>query len=189
MNTLPVGTRSLQKVHFSAQGSGRNLTYTWSFTPTGDTATNDNTFNTNTNENTTFANGQNVVHQFPASDAYTVKVSVFDPLGHSSSDTETIDILPAPPVANFTINTDSFFGNFEVSCDASSSIVDPGTSIQNYTWNFGDGSTSETTSYGEDSHYYDKAGTYTITLVVTDATGQESQIYKQTVILSATNNT
>ena len=43
--------------------------------------------------------------------------------------------------------------------------------ITTYTWNFGDGSPGLTTTSAKPTHIYDKAGTYTVTLTVGDATG------------------
>jgi len=54
--------------------------------------------------------------------------------------------------------------------DASASTASPGHSVVSYDWNFGDGSSEETTSPST-SHVYATANTYTATLTVTDSAG------------------
>jgi PKD repeat protein len=68
-----------------------------------------------------------------------------------------------PPVAEFTYNVN----DLSVSFDASASI-DPDGSIVNYAWNFGDGTTG---SGATASHTYETAGTFSVTLTVTDNEG------------------
>lgn len=52
--------------------------------------------------------------------------------------------------------------------DASASAASPGQSVVSYDWNFGDGSSEETTSPST-SHAYATANTYTVTLTVVDS--------------------
>ena len=66
------------------------------------------------------------------------------------------------PVANFT---DSVSG---LSVAFTNTSTDTGGTIDAYSWNFGDGSTSTSAS---PSHTYTAAGTYTVSLQVTDNTG------------------
>ena len=58
--------------------------------------------------------------------------------------------------------------------DASGSTID--TSSATYNWTFGDGST-DSTMYPTDQHYYSYTGTYTVTLTITDSSGQTSNPY------------
>lgn len=72
-----------------------------------------------------------------------------------------------PPVASFTATPSTGTVPLPVQCDGSSS-TDAGGSISTYGWAFGDGTagTGATTS-----HVYEQAGTFTVTLTVTDNLG------------------
>lgn len=71
------------------------------------------------------------------------------------------------PVAKFTCNPNSGFAPLTTTCDASASF-DPDGSVASYAWNFGDGTTGSGVTAG---HTYLSAGSYTVTLVVTDTMG------------------
>jgi pseudomonalisin len=66
------------------------------------------------------------------------------------------------PVANFTDTVSGLTASF------TNTSTDTGGTITSYAWNFGDGSTSTSAS---PSHTYTAAGTYTVSLEVTDSTG------------------
>ena len=66
------------------------------------------------------------------------------------------------PVANFTDSVSGLTASF------TNTSTDTGGTITSYAWNFGDGSTSTSAS---PSHTYTSAGTYTVSLEVTDSTG------------------
>lgn len=180
INALPANIRSQQNVNFATTASGRDLTYAWTFVRQN--ANNAFFGYANTRATDQSATGKNPTYRFPSSGTYTVTVKATDPLGHSNSDKQTIKVLPVPPVAAFTEQADNAFG-YSVSVDASKSQADPGTTIQSYVWNFGDGSSPYTTVISSTFYNYANPGIYTITLTVVDATGQQSQPYKQTVNL------
>ena len=73
-----------------------------------------------------------------------------------------------PPVASFTATPSSGTAPLSVQFDASTSS-DPGGSIASYSWNFGDG--LPTAAGVTVSHVYQTAGTYTVSLTVTDSLG------------------
>jgi PKD repeat protein len=82
-----------------------------------------------------------------------------------------------PPTASFTFNTNELTASFNAS-----SSTDSDGSIVSYAWNFGDGTSGSGVS---PSRTYGAAGTYTVTLTVTDNGGlTDSQ--KQSVTVSAT---
>ena len=71
----------------------------------------------------------------------------------------------AAPTAAFTATPNGL----TVALDAGTSTASSGQSISGWDWNFGDGSARATTKTA--SHTYDTAGTYTVTLQVTDSQG------------------
>lgn len=139
------------KVDFDASGSsdpdGSIVSYAWEF---GDNQT---------------GTGQTASHTYAAAGSYTVKLTVTDDAGVSSSKTETVSVLGPnqPPTASFTLNAT----NLTVSVDAGGP-QDPDGMITSYAWNFGD---NQTGTGATASHTYAAAGTYTVTLTVTDDRG------------------
>jgi hypothetical protein len=77
---------------------------------------------------------------------------------------------PEPPTADFTWSPINPKENQTVTFDGSLSTPNGG-SIINYTWDFGDESSLVTESDPITTHNYTKAGTYTITLNITDSEG------------------
>jgi len=73
----------------------------------------------------------------------------------------------SPPVAEFTYTPPAPLINQIVTFNATASDDIDGT-IQNYTWNFGDGTPPVTEADPITTHNYTTAGTYTVTLTVTD---------------------
>jgi len=72
-----------------------------------------------------------------------------------------------PPIPEITLSKDKVIVNQELGLDASESS-DLNGSIVNYTWDFGDGSNGTGVQV---THTYSEAGTYNITLTVTDNFG------------------
>ncbi len=88
------------------------------------------------------------------------------------------------PVANFSFTPALPTAGETVTFDASSSY-DPDGYIVSYSWDFGDGSTTTTTS-STIQHTYSSPGTYTVTLIVTDNDGYTNSTSKQIDITFAT---
>jgi PKD repeat protein len=114
----------------------------------------DGTTSTATNPSKTYAgNG-----------TYSVMLTVTDNAGTSNSVTKSVTVaLPnVAPTANFSFMTNELTANFtDGSSDSDGSIV-------SRAWNFGDGTTSTSTN---PSKTYAAAGTYTVSLTVTDNGG------------------
>ena len=149
-------------VSFSSAGSsdpdGSIVGYSWDF---GDGAT---------------SSAANPTHTYSAAGVYTVTLTVTDDQGATGSASTTADITGGatnqPPTANVNGPYSGTVGNAVSFSSAGSS--DPDGSIVGYSWDFGDGATS---SAANPTHTYSAAGTYTVTLTVTDdqgATGSAS---------------
>jgi len=79
------------------------------------------------------------------------------------------------PVASFTDSVSGLTVNF------TNTSTDSGGTINAYAWTFGDGGTSTSAS---PSHTYTTAGTYTVTLKVTDNTGATNSTSQQVTVSS-----
>ncbi|GAA1856074.1 PKD domain-containing protein [Microbacterium koreense] len=85
------------------------------------------------------------------------------------------------PTATFTTASDDLM----VSFDAGESTADGGASIEEYTWDFGDGSPAVTESTSTTTHSYAEAGTYTVTLTVRDSRGLVGVAQSEVSVLAA----
>ncbi|MGQ9459790.1 MAG: CARDB domain-containing protein [Candidatus Bathyarchaeaceae archaeon] len=83
--------------------------------------------------------------------------------------------IMSPPVAEFTYTPLAPLVNQIVTFNATASYDIDGT-IQNYTWNFGDGTLPVTETDPITTHNYTTAGTYNVTLTVTDNDGLNSTV-------------
>lgn len=83
-----------------------------------------------------------------------------------------------PPTANFTAQS----SGLATTVDGASSS-DPDGSIASYEWQFGDGSTAA--GITPPAHTYATAGTYNVTLTVTDNLGATNAITKQVAVTAA----
>jgi PKD repeat protein len=147
-----------QMLTFSDDGSydlnNDPLTYTWSFSEGGT------------------ANGPSTPHAYNAAGTYTVTLTVSDTHGASDSAelTVTISLAPnQPPVARLTGPTVGTVGQLLTFSDNGSS--DPDNDPLTYAWTFSDGGTASGPSA---THAYSAAGTYTVTLTVSDNHGSTS---------------
>jgi PKD repeat protein len=141
-----------QTLTFSGAGSsdpeGDALTYEWAF---GDGAS---------------GAGVAPTHAYAALGTYTVTLTVRDTHGGSSSASTTATIVNRPPVAN---PGGPYSGRRRESVAFSGAASsDPDGDALTYEWTFGDGGTATGMS---PAHVYAAAGTFTVTLRVTDAFG------------------
>ncbi|HET9728778.1 MAG TPA: PKD domain-containing protein [Acidimicrobiia bacterium] len=143
---------TLTTLSFSGAGSsdpdGSIASYAWSF---GDGAS---------------ATGVSVSHSYATSGTYTVTLTVTDNKGATASDTAIATITNRPPVANAGADL-SAQSLVSLTFNGSGSS-DPDGSIASYAWNLGDGATATGSSV---IHSYAHAGSYTVTLTVTDNKG------------------
>ncbi len=146
----------------SKDPDGKIVSYLWDF---GDGAT---------------AQGVTTTHAFQKEGEYDVILQVIDDRGANTALAKTVHVVPPnqAPVAIFTTEPLEPTANQEVTFDASAA-ADPDGTIASYAWDFGD----QTTGQGKIAkHTYKAAGTYKVTLTVTDDKGATSSAFQNLVI-------
>ncbi len=138
-------------VSFDGSGStdpdGSIVTYSWDL---GDGTTSDE---------------MTVEHTYTESGSYTVTLMVTDDQDLTSTTETTITVTSAAsPTATITADPTEGLAPLPVSFDGSGS-TDPDGSIVSYSWDLGDGTTSDEMTV---EHIYTESGSYTVTLTVTD---------------------
>ena len=112
-------------------------------------------------------NGQNPTVTYENEDTYTVTLTVTDSVGATATDTTQVNVYGVDSIV-VSING-QHDGVAGTPMYLRSSVVG-GVEPYTYSWNFGDGATS---NLANPTHTYDSDGTYTVTLVVTDSQGRE----------------
>lgn len=133
-----------------------------------------------------FGDGQtgteaSVAHKYAAAGSYTVRLTVTDDDGGSTSVTKSVTVsAPAAgnvaPIAAFT----SAANGLAVAFDGTGSTDTDGT-VSAYLWDFGDGTTDPVTTSSA-SHSYATAGTYAVKLTVTDNAGAMNSVTKNITV-------
>lgn len=116
--------------------------------------------------------GSTVTHAFAAPGRYSVTVTVTDTSGLTANTYVYVTVVAAAPLTPALTFTP--YQNGAISADASAST--DAWSITDYKWDFGDGKTADTYGSPTAYHYYAAAGTYTVTLTITDAGGNTATI-------------
>ena len=122
----------------------------------------------------------NPSHTYAAEGTYPVTLTVTDDDGDSDSISQDVFVAPIPnvaPTAAFSWTPASL----EMSFDSSDS-VDPDGSIVSRAWDFGDGNTGVGVS---PNHIYAAAGTYDVTLTVTDDDGDTGTVVHEVTATDA----
>jgi PKD repeat protein len=135
------------------------------------------------------SNGDQLYHTYEDPGSYTVTLTVTDATGQTASDSIS-PLTVVPPPTNDTgggvtpeplraqVNLDSTdipaTHRFEASADG-------GTPPYTYHWDFGDGQEANVQNA---RHTYEDPGSYTVTLTVTDATGQTASDSTQVIVES-----
>lgn len=114
--------------------------------------------------------GVTVSHTYTVAKNYDVFLTVTDNKGATDKTgvTVAVSVVPnEPPRATFTFTPTSPTVNQPVQFDATASF-DPDGSLTQYSWDFGDGGTDQGAKV---NHIYNAAGSYKVTLKVTDNRG------------------
>ncbi len=131
----------------SATEGKSGYTYAWTF---GDGGT---------------STSQNPSHTYATAAPETVTLTVTDALGFTATSSFSLTVNPAL-VGTLTLNTNSTTTGTTIYLNASKT---GGTGPYTYAWNFGDSSSG---TLALETHSYASAGTYTVSLTITDAMGQ-----------------
>ena len=169
-NTAPTAVIGVDvdglKATFSGTGSsdtdGQVVSYAWDF---GDGTT---------------STSASPVHTYTGAGSYTVSLTVTDDQGSTGSAQRavTVAVPNTAPMAQFTSSSASLAASF----DGSASSDSDGT-VAGYAWNFGDN--SAVGSGATPSHTYASAGTYQVTLVVTDDKGATDSVTHAVTVTAA----
>ncbi len=161
--TSPASPGVNQDVFFNASGSvpaaGRTITkYDWSF---GDGNS---------------GSGVLVTHRYTAGGSYQVALTTTDDAGTRSLTTtvplQVGPVLSSQPTATLTVAPTAPKPGQKANFNASGSLPGSGANITSYTFNWGDGSPEETHTNPLQSHVYTSAGTFVVTVTVTDSLGR-----------------
>jgi len=110
-------------------------------------------------------------HSYSATGTYTVQCRVTDEYGDSAAATVNVTVTNAPPrINNLSIASTSTAVNEPVRF--TTAVSDPDGDALTFLWDFGDGTTSHDQN---PTHYYTEAGTYTVTLRVSDGISQDTR--------------
>ncbi|NVO18932.1 MAG: PKD domain-containing protein, partial [Bacteroidetes bacterium] len=110
-----------------------------------------------------------IYHTYSQSGTFIVKLHVYTSTGCEAESQQTIIISPSP-ISAFTF--ENTCAN-EVVSFTSTSTTNGGTTLSSYDWNFGDPASgiNNTSSLQNPTHLYVNTGTYTVTLIVVNASG------------------
>ncbi len=108
-------------------------------------------------------------HAYPKPGVYTVQLMLTDHMGCRDTIVKPTYINVDGPIAGFVSTAGTICANTPVIfTDTSHAAADQ--PIVSWAWNYGDGS-RETLTEGPFQHFYDKAGSYSVSLTVTDVNG------------------
>ena len=129
------------------------------------------------------ASGRTISKTFTTPGTFNVTLTVTNDRGLAASTTQVVSVgTTTAPTAAFTFSPTAPAVNQAVNFNAVASIAAPGRSIASYAWNFGDGSAAKTGVTSQ--HDFGAAGTYSVSLTVTDDVGQRSTASQAVTVAS-----
>jgi chitodextrinase len=161
----PTAPQDHQRVLFDAsisQAPANNpiVSYSWSFGDGGS------------------GSGRTATHEFDRPGTYIVQLTVADQHGRTARVSQSLSVVPGVnPTASFAFSPTDPIPGTTVFFNAAASRAAPGRTIVSYRWDFGDGASGSGVTA---SRLYPTAGSYTVTLVVTDDAGRTA-VASQTV--------
>jgi len=131
------------------------------------------------------ASGKTVTHTFFTVANFVVSLTITDSLGRVQTVSHTVPVGQGQlPVASFVASPASPIVNQQINFNGTGSTAEPGHRIVSFAWNFGDG------TFGSGdvvTHAFSQAGTFTVTLQVTDDAGRKSALATQTITVGSGN--
>jgi PKD repeat protein len=156
---LPVSGREGSPIYFTGTAAGGQgaLTYSWNW---GDGSSSTGSLTPN--------------HSYQDDGSYTATLTVSDAYGDVASSSTAVTVRTTPPAVDalgpYTGKAGSPVTFAGLATDRASAEIDQGFQ---YLWSFGDGTVANTATA---QHSYTNAGTYAVTLTVTDADGVSTAV-------------
>ncbi len=126
------------------------------------------------------ASGARVTTRFATRGTYAVRLVVTNDRGLSNSASQNVAVTAvANPTTSFEVSPATPGVNQQVFFDANASQAAPGRTISRYDWNFGDGFFGNGVT---ESHRFARAGTFQVTLTVTDSAGKTGTASKAVTV-------
>jgi len=169
-------------------GTSANPTASFTFSPTAPTPGTQVNFNASASQATPgrhisdyefdfgdgspHGHGVTVAHVYTLAGDYNVVLTVTDDGGRTATNVQKVTVANAAPTATFTYSPTPVVHGVPVTFNASASTAPIGRTIVSYAWDFG--SAGATASGVTTTYAFPVAGTYTVTLTVTDNTGAKA---------------
>ena len=128
--------------------------------------------------------GAKPAHTYATAGTYAVKLTVTDNAGATAATAAAVTVAAAPPANRAPVAAFSSSGTGLVASFDGSGSSDPDGSITGYAWDFGDGTTG---TGAKPAHTYGTAGTYQVTVTVTDDRGASTSITKPVTVAAGQN--
>jgi PKD repeat protein len=131
------------------------------------------------------SSGKITSHAFDEPGTYIVTLTIADQFNRTDSIKQAVTVTGgATPTVALNVSPAAPVIGQDVNFNASGTVAAAGRTIRSYRWDFGDGTVRTTTS-PITSHDYELAGTFTVTLLVTDDAGRFATMTVSVTIAAA----